>query len=68
MPVQEKISRLVEATTALVAYIEENQVFDKLADCGCGYLDQYRTDKFDDLIGNAKHAARAVKHDLQSSG
>jgi hypothetical protein len=32
---REKMIGPVEATEALVTYIEENQVFDKLADCGC---------------------------------
>jgi hypothetical protein len=32
---REKIIGLVEATEALVTYIEENQVFDKLENCGC---------------------------------
>ena len=32
---REKMIGLVEATEALVTYIEENLVFDELADCGC---------------------------------
>jgi hypothetical protein len=55
---REKILGLVEATRALVTYIEETQVFDKLADCGCGYLDSYRSDKFQDLIMKARQAVQ----------
>lgn len=61
---REKIDELLEATVALVTYIEENQVLDKLANCGCGYLDSYRTDKFQELIINAKAAANKLREEL----
>jgi hypothetical protein len=54
---QAQARQLIQATLALVRYIEENQVYDKLADCGCGLYDSYRTDKFDEAIGNARQAA-----------
>ena len=61
---REKVARLVEATMALVSYIEENQVYDKLADCGCGYLDSYRTDGFEALINAARAAAAELGEEL----
>ncbi len=64
---REKIVEVLEATVALVTYIEENQVFDKMADCGCGYLDSYRSDKFDELIINAKKAANRLNDELQKT-
>jgi hypothetical protein len=37
-------------------YIDSANVFDKLADAGCGLYDEYRSDKFDELIKNVKKA------------
>jgi len=64
---REKIAELLEATVALVNYIEKNQVFDKLADCGCGYLDSYRSDKFVELINSAKKVANELNDELPST-
>jgi hypothetical protein len=64
---RQKIAELLEATLALVNYIEENQVFDKLADCGCGGLDSYRSDKFVELINSAKKAANELNDELLST-
>ncbi|MBM4284504.1 MAG: hypothetical protein FJ128_04535 [Deltaproteobacteria bacterium] len=55
---------LIRATRALIAYIEENQVFDKLADCGCGLYDQYRSDRFDEAINHARVAAQTLEEEL----
>jgi hypothetical protein len=64
---REKVARLMEATLALVSYLEENQVYDKLADCGCGYLDSYRTDRFEALIHAARTAAAELGQELAAS-
>lgn len=64
---REKVVKLREATMALVSYLEENQVYDKLADCGCGYLDSYRTQGFEALIHAARAAAPEVGEELAAS-
>jgi hypothetical protein len=64
---REKVARLLEATMALVSYLEENQVYDKLADCGCGYLDSYRTEGFEALIHAVRAAAAEVGEELAAS-
>lgn len=48
--------QLISATKALMDYIDNSHVFDKLADAGCGLYDEYRSDKFDELIKNVKTA------------
>ncbi len=55
---------LVKATFALVAYIQENHVYDKLADGGCGLYDTYRSDPFDEAINNARSAAQEMEQAL----
>jgi len=57
--VTEQAANLVATTRAPLAYMEESPVFDKLADAGCGGVDAYRSERFDDLIGNVR---RAVAH------
>jgi hypothetical protein len=55
---------LVKATQALVAYIQDNHVYDKLADGGCGLYDTYRSDPFDEAINNARAAAEEMAKTL----
>jgi hypothetical protein len=55
-PVTQQAANLVAATRALLTYMEESPVFDKLADAGCGGVDAYRSERFDDLIGNVRRA------------
>ena len=52
----DKLNRLLNATRTLVQYIDQNQVFDRMADCGCGGMDAYRSDAFDAAITQAKKA------------
>jgi hypothetical protein len=47
---------LIAAARTLVDYIDSANVFDKLADAGCGLYDEYRSDKFDEVIKNVKKA------------
>ncbi|MBM4295567.1 MAG: hypothetical protein FJ126_11795 [Deltaproteobacteria bacterium] len=54
----EKIIKLRDATRALVNYIDTENVFDKMADAGCGGWDTYRSDKFDALVLSVKEALR----------
>jgi hypothetical protein len=50
------VKQLVSAAQTLMDYIDSANVFDKLADAGCGLYDEYRSDKFDELIKNVKKA------------
>ena len=61
---KEQARNLVKATQALVAYIQENHVYDKLADGGCGLYDTYRSDPFDAAIDNARAAAQEMEKAL----
>jgi Ni,Fe-hydrogenase maturation factor len=63
-----KVVAFIELTKTLIDYIEEEQVYDKIADAGCGYIDSYRSEKFDRLIKEVKEAAdKALKEVLSSS-
>ena len=64
---QAKVMELVAATMELTTYIEENQVFDKMADCGCGGVDTYRSDQFDQLLKNARKLAGELRPLLKNS-
>ena len=61
---KEQARNLITATQALVAYIQENHVYDKLADGGCGLYDTYRSDPFDEAINQARDAAQAMEKAL----
>jgi len=65
---QEQARNLIKATQALVAYIQENHVYDKLADGGCGLYDTYRSDPFDEAINNARSAAQQLEKALAEVG
>lgn len=52
----DQFNKLISATRTLMEYIDSAHVFDKLADAGCGLYDEYRSDKFDELIKNVKNA------------
>jgi hypothetical protein len=64
---KEQAQNLVKATQALVAYIQENHVYDKLADGGCGLYDTYRSDPFDEAINNAQAAVKEMEKALAES-
>lgn len=53
--------RLFNAAQKLLTYIDEAQVFDRLADAGCGLYDQYRSDRFDELLKEVKAALQAFQ-------
>jgi len=61
----EKIQRLKDATRALVRHIDAAPAYDKMADCGCGGVDPYRSDEFEALIHQAKEALAALEEDSQ---
>lgn len=52
----DKLQMLVGSTKELMDYIDSAHVFDKLADAGCGLYDEYRSDKFEELINRVKEA------------
>jgi len=49
-------AELFKASKALLTYIGEEYVFDKMADAGCGGVDPYRSERFDTLIKQARQA------------
>jgi hypothetical protein len=61
---KEQARNLVKATQALVSYIQDNHVFDKLADGGCGLYDTYRSDPFDEALNNARSAVQEMEKAL----
>ena len=61
---KEQARNLVKATQTLVAYIQDNHVFDKLADGGCGLYDTYRSDPFDEALNNARLAVQEMEKAL----
>jgi hypothetical protein len=60
----EEFVRLLEAAKALVTYIDEEHVFDKAADAGCGGVDTYRSEKFDELIEGVKKVLEEVENEI----
>jgi hypothetical protein len=58
---------LFEAAKDLVAYIDQEHVFDKAADMGCGGFDTYQSDAFYDLIAEAREAIDEVENGLKAS-
>lgn len=53
---EDKVKELVIATQTLMDYMDSANVFDRLADAGCGLYDEYRSDKFEELINQVKKA------------
>jgi HEPN domain-containing protein len=64
---RDKVQDLLKATQALVAYIEEHHVFDKLADAGCGLYDTYRSDDFEEVVFAAKKVTEELEEELSKS-
>ncbi len=52
----DKVLKLRDATRALVRHIDAAPAYDKMADCGCGGVDPYRSDAFEALIRAVKEA------------
>ena len=53
---------LFEATKVLVTYIDKEYVFDKASAGGCGGMDYHLSDKFYDLIVNARKVINDVEN------
>ena len=62
--VTQQVANLAAATKALLAYTEESPVFDKLADAGCGGVDAYRSERFDELIGSVRQAIAELEREM----
>ncbi len=58
---KEQSMMLLRATQGLLSYIDENHVYDKMADAGCGLYDTYRSDPFDEAINNARDAVKEME-------
>ncbi len=56
-----------EAAKALIIYVDEEHVFDKSADMGCGGFDTYQSETFYDLIVNAKRALADFESKMDKS-
>jgi hypothetical protein len=65
---KEQAQILLRATQALLAYIDDNHVYDKMADAGCGLYDTYRSDPFDEAINNARTAVKEMENALAEAG
>jgi len=52
----DKVLKLRDATRALVRHLDAAPAYDKMADCGCGGVDPYRSDEFEALIQAVKEA------------
>jgi hypothetical protein len=63
--VKDEFLRLLQTSKALISYIDEEYVFDKASDAGCGGFDTYRSEKFDALIENTKKAVIDVENGLK---
>ena len=53
---------LLEASKALVMYIDKEYVFDKAAAGGCSGMDYYQSDTFYDLIVDTRKAITDVEN------
>jgi len=52
----DKVLKLRDAVRALLRHIDAAPAYDKMADCGCGGVDPYRSDEFEALIRRAQEA------------
>ncbi|MCU0574290.1 MAG: hypothetical protein MUC41_15030 [Syntrophobacteraceae bacterium] len=60
--------RLYEASKALVAYIDSEDVFDKVGSMGCGGVDHHQSEAFYNLIADARNALRAFEDSMKTGG
>ena len=58
---------LLEASKALVTHIDKEYVFDKASAGGCSGMDYYLSDKFYDLIVNARKVINDVENGPEDS-
>lgn len=63
---EEHTMALYREAKALIDYIEDEYVFDKMGDAGCGGVDPHRSEKFDQLVKAAAKALRQFEKELTS--
>ncbi|SMC24634.1 hypothetical protein SAMN02746041_02069 [Desulfacinum hydrothermale DSM 13146] len=56
----EAVKQLISTTRALMEYMDQEFVFDKMGDAGCGGVDPYRSETFDELIRAVQAALKEV--------
>ena len=61
----DELLALFQAAKDLVTYIDQEHVFDKAADMGCGGFDTYQSDAFYDLIAEARKALSEIGSTLE---
>jgi hypothetical protein len=59
--------KLYETAKALVAYIDNEQVFDKVGDMGCGGVDMHQSETFYHLIKDARRAISEFEKNMKRS-
>jgi hypothetical protein len=67
MKMEDEFLVLFEASKALVAYIDNESVFDRAAAGGCSGMDFHLSDKFYDLIVDTRKAISEVENVLKVS-
>lgn len=60
--------KLYETSKALVAYIDSEDVFDKVGSMGCGGVDHHQSEAFYNLIADARNALRAFEDSMKAGG
>lgn len=58
--------KFYQAAKALIIYVDQEYVFDKSADMGCGGLDAYQSDAFRELISGAKKALDDLEAEMKT--
>ena len=64
---KDELLTLFEATKVLVTYIDKEYVFDKASAGGCSGMDYHLSDKFYDLIVNARKVINDVENGPEDS-
>ena len=64
---EDEFLTLLEASKALVTYIDKEYVFDKASAGGCSGMDYHLSDKFYDLIVNARKVISDVENGPEDS-
>jgi hypothetical protein len=59
---KDEFQKLLTVTKTLVTYIDEEYVFDKVSDAGCGGFDPHRSEKFMDLIEETKNTLNEIEN------
>ena len=63
----DEVLKLYEAARALVAYIDKEDVFDKVGDMGCGGVDHHQSETFYNLIADARKAVSEFEEIMRES-